>query len=499
MASRRIFRYIFRPMDHRRTKIVATLGPACASRASLASLLSAGVDVVRINGSHGSHEDHAQAIAQVRAVSAELGRQVGVLFDLQGPKIRLGAFVGPAVVVAAQETITLAVGRPARELELPCDYPFLDRDVVVGAPLLIDDGQLTCTVTHVEPGTVRARAEHAGVIGQRKGINLPDSDVSAPAISEKDERDVLFAVAQDVDFIAMSFVRHQDDIEALRALINQAGGQQPIIAKIEKPQALNNLDGILQAAWGVMVARGDLGVELSAELVPMAQKRIIRAARALGKPVITATQMLDSMTRNPRPTRAETSDVANAVLDGTDAVMLSQETAVGLYPTQTVLMMGAIIDAVEADGPQEAATPQACGPSATVGQVLAQAACGVAEALSAQGIATYTETGRIALWVSQRRPRLPIVAFAVAPSTGRRLTLIWGVQPMVDAHLGDKANREGVLDRLLIERQVAGEGDVMVLMVGAPNGATGTTNSIMVHRVGDRPRPSDARDGAALW
>jgi pyruvate kinase len=345
---------------------------------------------------------------------------------------------------------------------------------------------------------VEARAEHAGQISQRKGINLPDSDVSAPAISDKDRADVLFAVAQKVDFIAMSFVRRAQDIQALQQLIEGAGGHQAIIAKIEKPQALDNLEAILQASWGVMVARGDLGVELSASLVPMAQKRIIRAARRLGKPVITATQMLDSMTRNPRPTRAEASDVANAVLDGTDAVMLSQETAVGTYPTQTVRMMGEIIDAVESDEAHAGSKLPAIADEAGVGQVLAHAACAVAEAMGAPAIATYTETGCIAQLVSQRRPHVPIVALATTPGLEHKLCLVWGVVALAASAVDDGDDDwEGALDALLVRRGLARANEHVVLMVGAPNGRTGSTNSIMVHRIGDKRRPSRGLYGAA--
>ena len=497
MANEYRLGYNFVPMDHRRTKIVATLGPACSDLESLRALLSAGVDVVRINGSHGQHAQHATAIARVRALSAELARPVGILFDLQGPKIRLGTFDGPPVAIAQGATFALSVGRPAADDELPCDYPYLDRDVRVGAPLLIDDGQLTCTVTHVAPGRVEARAEHAGFIGQRKGINLPESDVSAPAISDKDRADVLFAVAQKVDFIAMSFVRRAQDINALRELIDDACGHQAIIAKIEKPQALDNLEAILEASWGVMVARGDLGVELSASLVPMAQKRIIRAARRLGKPVITATQMLDSMTRNPRPTRAEASDVANAVLDGTDAVMLSQETAVGTYPVETVRMMGEIIDAVECDEAYDGKKLPPIADASAVGQVLAHAACTVAEALGAPAIATYTETGHIAQLVSQRRPHVPIVAFAATPGLEHRLCLVWGVLAITGTDINDCEDRQGALDALLMRRKLARKDDHVVLMVGAPNGRTGSTNSIMVHRIGEKPRPAQGLYEAA--
>ncbi|HET6346930.1 MAG TPA: pyruvate kinase, partial [Myxococcota bacterium] len=328
----------------RRTKIVATLGPASSTPEMIGALIRAGMDVARINGSHGDHATHAQTIATVRAQAEKAGKAIGVLFDLQGPKIRFGRFEGPPRQVAAGETFDIAVGRAPTGTELPADYPFLDRDVQVGHSLLINDGSLATEVIHVEPGLVRCKALHPGSIEQRKGINLPQSIVSAPAVTDKDRADALFAVQQGVDMIALSFVRRAGDVLELQKILEGAGAPNtPLVSKIEKPQALDNLEEILQVSWGVMVARGDLGVELSPADVPMAQKRIIREANRLCKPVITATQMLDSMTRNPQPTRAEASDVANAVLDGTDAVMLSQESAAGKYPVESVSMMGRII------------------------------------------------------------------------------------------------------------------------------------------------------------
>ena len=339
-------------------------------------------------------------------------------------------------------------------------------------------------VTHVEPGLVRARAINANVIEQRKGINLPSSTVSAPAISEKDKADALFAVQQKVDMIAMSFVRRGADVEELKQLMAGVGTQIPIVSKIEKPQALDNLEEILQASWGVMVARGDLGVELSTADVPMAQKRIIREANRLAKPVITATQMLDSMTRNPQPTRAEASDVANAVLDGTDAVMLSQETAAGLYPIETVQTMVRIIEAVER---QQEPNPIARRRSQAIDEIpeaVARAGCDVAHALNAKAIVIFTETGRMALLASQRRPEVPIIAFARDVGVRNRLCLVWNVEPYLTGSTNTIEERLLGLDKVIQQEGIAQRDDRLVLLVGAPGAPTGSTNLMMVHRVG---------------
>ena len=471
-------------MLNRRTKIVATLGPACSTPEAIGAIIKTGADVVRINGSHGDHATHAQTIATVRDQAERIGRPVGVLFDLQGPKIRIGKFEGPPRQIAAGEEFDIAVGRDPVAGELPADYALLDKDVQVGHPLLINDGSLATDVVFVAPGLVRCRARHEGQIAPRKGINLPKSHVTAPAITEKDHEDALFAVKQKVDMIALSFVRRAADVHELRALLNSAGASIPIISKIEKPQALDNLEEILQASWGVMVARGDLGVELSPEDVPMAQKRIIREANRLCRPVITATQMLDSMTRNPQPTRAEASDVANAVLDGTDAVMLSQETAAGRYPVESVEMMGRIVVATERlQDPNPVSRRRERGPN-EIPEAVAFAGCEVAHHLGARALVVFTETGRMALLASQRRPNVPIVAFTRDPAIRNLLTLVWGVHPRPTNRVESIEERVEGLDKVLLQERLVNQGDKLVLLVGAPNAPTGSTNLMMVHRVG---------------
>ena len=468
----------------RRTKIVATLGPASDGPEMIEALIKTGVNVVRINASHGDHPTHARTIARVRTTAQRLGKPVAILLDLQGPKIRIGRFEGPGREVAAGATFDIAVGRTPVGDELPADYLYLDRDCAPGQPLLINDGNLQAEVVHVEPGLVRARALHAGLIEQRKGINLPQSQVSAPAITEKDRADALFAVQQKVDLIAMSFVRRGEDVVELRQLLAAAGADTPIVAKIEKPQALDNLKDIIEAAWGIMVARGDLGVELSAADVPMAQKRIIREANRACRPVITATQMLDSMTRNPRPTRAEASDVANAVLDGSDAVMLSQETANGLYPVETVATMVGIIRATEAQHEISPAARRLSSQEVDIPEAVATAGSEIARQVGAKAIVVYTESGRMARLVSQRRPEVPIIAFARDVHVHNRLCLVCGVEPLMSPPCVSVEERLVGLDRELIRAGRARRGDRVVLMVGGVNAPSGSTNLMVVHTLG---------------
>ncbi len=474
-----------RNISQRRTKVVATLGPATASPEMIRALIEAGMNMARINGSHGDHETHARTIATIREQARELRRAVGILFDLQGPKIRVGKFEGPPKPVKIGDIVSFAVGRPPEGDELPSDYEGLDRDVQPGQPLLIDDGNIILQITHVERGLVRARVLNDGAIAQRKGMNLPQSIVSAPAITEKDRADTLFAVQQKVDCIAMSFVRKPQDVLELKELLASVGAQTPIVSKIEKPQALQNLRGILEVSWGVMVARGDLGVELSPEEVPMAQKRIIREALRVGRPVITATQMLDSMTRNPRPTRAEASDVANAVLDGTDAVMLSAETASGKYPIESITMMDKIIEATEKTlqpNPQSRRRERGLD---TSDKVVIDSGCSVAAQLHAHAIVAFTLRGTTAVLCSQRRPLTPIIAFTPSPQVRDLMSVVWGVQPHIisdAAETTEKIFEE--LDNALLSAQLAEKGDRLVVMMSSPKMRHGPTNVMTVHQVG---------------
>ncbi len=469
----------------RRTKVLATLGPATATDDCVAALVEAGLDAARVNGSHGDHASHAASNARVREAAAAAGRRIGVLYDLQGPKIRVGEFDGPAVAVQEGAEVRFAVGRDPEPGELPSGYDRLDQDVRPGDPLLIDDGSIALEVTDVAGGTVTAVCLNDGEIQPRKGMNLPDSEVSAPALSDKDRADALFAAQQGVDLIALSFVRKADDVRQLQALLKEAGHSVPVIAKIEKPQALHHLEEITAVSWGVMVARGDLGVELSPEEVPVAQKRIIAEANRVARPVITATQMLESMTRNPRPTRAEASDVANAVLDGTDTVMLSAETAIGRYPVQSVQMMDRVIRTTEQLITDPVRRRRRERDVATVPDAVADASCQVAHHLQARCIAVFTSTGASALLVAQRRARCPVHAFSPDPRVGGRLSLVRGLHPMDGEAAQTVDERVSRMDRALVAGGHAQQGDIVVVCMGAPKAAPGSTDIMMVHRVGN--------------
>lgn len=469
----------------RSTKIVATIGPSSFDDETLRALVLAGMDVARINASHGNHTEHSKLIASLRKIAAEESRPVGILFDLQGPKIRLADFEGGSQRVKRGDKIVLAVGRPAESGEIGSDYDLLDQDVQVGDPLLIDDGNVSCQVVSVDVGTVVCRAENGGNLSPRKGINLPESSVSASAFTDRDREDTLFAISQGVDYIALSFVRKAADVLELKETIEGVGARTPIISKIEKPRAIEELSEILQVSVGVMVARGDLGVEMPAQQVPVLQKQIIREARAAGRPVITATQMLDSMTRNPRPTRAEASDVANAVLDGTDAVMLSQETAVGKYPVESVQMMADIINHTEKSFPRSIKKQRREGGEVnTTAEAVTDAACQVAHNLEAHAIVAFTRTGSTALLASQRRPHRPILAFTSSPMVRDQLTLAWGVRPywISTARTTDDLIKE--LDKVLLADGLASPGDRLVLLMGAPTYRMGSTNLMLVYPVG---------------
>ena len=469
----------------RRTKIVATIGPSCSDQDLISSLIRTGIDVARLNFSHSDHETHARTIRWIRQEAARQGRTVGVLCDLQGPKIRVGQFSAPPRQLARGDTITFAVNRAPSGDELPTDHDKLDQDVRKGDPLLIDDGTIETQVIAVAPGVVRCKVLTSGILHQRKGINLPASIVSTDALTAKDREDALFAAENNADLIALSFVRRPEDIVELASHLTDHGHDVPIVAKIEKPQALTNLEQIIAHCWGVMVARGDLGVELLPEDVPMAQKRIIQAANRHAKPVITATQMLDSMRTSPRPTRAEASDVANAVLDGSDAVMLSGETATGQFPIESVAMMGRIICAIEGTRQPEPLTRRRERGKDTVPESVADACCHVAYYQQAKAIVTVTRTGATAQLVARLRPYAPIIAFSEDASTRHRLASCWGVLPVPIAQSSSVDDRVPLLDEQLIKLGLANTGDLIVICMGSPSASPGATNVIMVHRVGD--------------
>jgi pyruvate kinase len=478
------------PLSFGKTKIVCTLGPASSSLEMLLRLMDSGMDVVRLNFSHGSHDDHKKALASVRAAMKSSGRTVSILQDLQGPKIRIGEVDGSSVdIVAGQElTITTeSVNGTARKVST--SFANLPRDVTPGEPILIDDGRIRLRVREVDGAEVRCVVEVGGKLSSHKGINLPGVPVSAPSFTDKDLDDLAFGLREDVDYIALSFVRTADDIRQLRAEIEHRmpgpGTAPGIIAKIEKPQAIADIDAIIAEATGVMVARGDLGVELPPEDVPMLQKMIIRKCNAAGKPVIVATQMLESMIASPTPTRAETSDVANAVVDGCDAVMLSGETSVGRYPIESVAIMNRIILKVESerhglqrvmDRPLDSAESRH--------DALGRAACVLAEQMKSAAIVTLTHSGETARVLARYRPDPPIVALTLSTKTLRMLNLIWGVRGMAIQSLS--ADSDAALQQIqehLLRQGVVRRGEYVVLLAGQPLFARGSTNFIKVEMI----------------
>ncbi|MCC6739764.1 MAG: pyruvate kinase [Planctomycetia bacterium] len=479
----------------RRTRILATLGPASAKPAVLEALLAAGLDAVRLNFSHGTHDSHAAAYRAVREAAAKAGRTVAVLQDLQGPKIRVGNVAGEGMPVptGSRLTITTRTVEGANGV-VSTEYQDLPKDVRKGDRVLLDDGNIELRVREVRSKEVTCDVVDGGLLKSHKGINVPGAALSAGALTEKDREDARFGLRLGVDFVALSFVRRAKDVEDLRALMKKEGRVAPIVAKIEKPQAVEALDEIVAAADGVMVARGDLGVEVSLEMIPAFQKRIIERANRAGKLVITATQMLESMTENPIPTRAEVTDVANAILDGTDAIMLSGETAVGKYPVETVKRMAAIAEATE-ENLFDFSRPVHPASSAEKGDftpAVVRLAGHAAREVNPAAIVVFTRSGRSARLLSDERPRAPIVAFTTAEETCNRLGLYWGVRPR---RVGEMATTEDMLrlgERRLLEERLAKPGDTVIFLLGS-NTAPGATNSVKIARVGDVERETMVR------
>ena len=464
-----------------RTKIVATAGPACADPSVLEGMIHAGVDVIRLNMSHGSQTDHDAMISRVRSISDELERPVALLLDLCGPKMRTGPLQhGEPITLREGARFTLThedvVGTAER---VSTAYKALAQDVKPGDRILLSDGAIELRVVSTEPDAVDCEVVFGGPLGERKGINLPGVDVSAPSVTAKDLDDLRFGLERDVDYVALSFVREADDLRRLLRDMERLGKRKPVIAKIEKPEALDNLAGIMDTADGVMVARGDLGVELSPERVPMAQKRIIREANARGKPVITATQMLESMMQSPRPTRAEASDVANAIMDGTDAVMLSGETAVGRFPARCVEMMERIASETEANVSYWQSRREAEWHMGSTERASMAAAKAAARALDDAPIVVFTLSGHTADLVAQMRPASPIIAFTPEPESYRRLALRWGVQPfMIEfGENTDELIRRG--ERRLLELGLAEPGQTVVCVAGTTP-LRGATNMLKI-------------------
>jgi pyruvate kinase len=458
-----------------RTKVVATLGPASSTRDVLGGMVEAGLDVVRLNFSHGERADHLARFELVRSVAAELNHNLAVLVDLQGPKIRVGLVDDNGVRVDTGREVVLVAGADrAPETEIPVVYPELAADVHRGDQILLDDG---------EGERIRCQVERGGVVKSRKGVNLPGVAVSAASLTAKDRADVATAVEAGADYVALSFVRKPDDVIEAKQAIADNGGDIPVVAKLERPEAIDCLDEILEVADAVMVARGDLGVELAVEKVPPIQKHIIARANSLGVPVITATQMLESMVASPRPTRAEASDVANAIFDGTDAVMLSQETAVGQYPVEAVATMARI--AREAEGtPYLLAPPPPAVGKLDVPATVSRAAVQMAADLQARAIVAFTESGATARYVSRFRPRTQIIGLTTSEAARRRMALFWGVETA--SPLGKGTQVRGMIaeaDERVVREGLLAHGDLIVVVAGSPGGRGGT-NRVLVHRVG---------------
>jgi pyruvate kinase len=466
----------------RRTRIVCTIGPATATPERVRELVAAGMDVARLNFSHGTREEHRLVHGMVRAAAREAGRDVGILADLQGPKIRLGTFVDGSAEWATGEEVRVTVADcPGTHDRVSTTYAGLAADARAGDRLLVDDGKVGLRVTEVDGDDVVCRVTEGGTVSNHKGLSLPGMNVSVPALSDKDVADLEFALGLGVDIVALSFVRSPADIDGVLRIMDKAEQRVPVVAKLEKPEAIDNLEAIVLTFDGVMVARGDLGVELPLQDVPLVQKRIVQTARENAKPVIVATQMLESMIVNSRPTRAEASDVANAVLDGADAVMLSGETGVGRHPVTAVETMATIVEAVEQGS---ASVPPLLHVPRTHSGVIASAARDIGERLAARALVAYTQSGDTVRRVARLHPRMPLLALTPSPGVLAQLTMSWGVQGFLVAPATTTDEVMGEVDRALLALPRFQHGDLVVVVAGSPPGAVGSTNLVRVHRLG---------------
>jgi len=467
----------------RRTKIVCTIGPATATPDRIRELVVAGMDVARLNFSHGTRDDHKRVFQMVRDAAEAEGRAVGILADLQGPKIRLGRFAdGPTDWQTGEEVRITVEECEGTHDRVSTTYHGLARDARAGDRLLVDDGKVGLRVIGVEGLDVICKVTEGGPVSDNKGISLPGMNVSVPALSDKDIADLEFALDLRVDTVALSFVRSPADIDLVHKIMDSKGGRLPVVAKLEKPEAVDNLEAIVLAFDAVMVARGDLGVELPLEHVPLVQKRAIQIARENAKPVIVATQMLESMITNSRPTRAEASDVANAVLDGADAVMLSGETGVGRYPIKTVRTMAQIVEAVEA-GP--VTVPPLNHVPRTKRGVLSYAARDIGERLSARAIVAFTQSGDTVRRLARLHTRLPLLAFTPTPEVRSQLAMTWGVETFLVDYVESTDAMVRQVDHAMLSIDRFRRGDLVVIVAGSPPGTAGSTNLIRVHRLGE--------------
>ncbi len=468
---------------NRRAKIVATLGPASSTDERIAALFDAGVDVFRLNASHGTQADHAQRLASIRALERETGRPIGVLFDLQGPKLRVGTFAAGRAELAAGSAFRFDLDSApgdARRVSLP--HPEIFAAAAVGTELLIDDGKLRLRVDSRSADRIETTVVVGGAVSDRKGVNVPGVVLPISPLTAKDRADLAFGLDQGVDWVALSFVQRPQDIDEAREII---GRRAWIMAKLEKPAAIEHLDAIVERVDGIMVARGDLGVELPPEHVPAAQRRIVRACRRAGKPVVVATQMLESMIESPVPTRAEVSDVATAIYEGVDAVMLSAESASGRYPVESVAMMERIIERVECDDAYREGLDASYSPAeATTADALASALRRIASLLEPAATVTYTASGFSSLRAARERPAAPILGLTPDLATARRLALVWGVHAVTSADVADVDGMIAGASETAVREGFARPGDDIVVVAGLPFGRAGTTNLLHVARIG---------------
>ena len=466
----------------KRTKIIATIGPASSSSAIISKLIHAGMDAARLNFSHGERQDHIRRIQLIRLAAAKAGKQIAIIQDLKGPKLRVGVMQNNGVTLKRGNKVALTTKKITSTNEIiSITYPRLVQDLKIGDTVLLDDGRLALRVVGKTAAGLACKVIRGGVLRSNKGVNLPGAHLTLPSLSVKDKEDLVFGVNQGIDYVALSFVRTADDILHARRYIRSLNADIPIITKIEKPEAINNLDAIIRSSDVIMVARGDLGVEMPPEQVPLLQKRIIRGCNEAEIPVITATQMLESMIESPQPTRAEASDVANAILDGSDCVMLSGETAVGKYPVQSVAFMAKIAAQTDTSLPIRPPDINIYG----TGESMAHAACRAAAELQAKAIVTFTQTGSTALLVSKHKPMVDIIAATPLVRVARKVSLYWGVTPVI---LNTKKTTDDMIaavENAMLTQKLIRTGDMIVLTAGVPIGVAGATNMIKIHRVGE--------------
>ena len=464
---------------HRRTKIVATLGPASSTPEVIEALFQAGADVFRLNFSHGTHEDHLARLTAIRDIEKRAGRPIGVLVDVQGPKLRVGTFGGGRVQLQTGQSFRLDLSPvPGDRSRVTLPHPEIIEAAGIGSTLLIDDGKVRLRVTRARPDHLETEVVVGGPVSDRKGVNVPDVTLPIPALTEKDRRDLAFVLEHGIEYVGLSFVQKPEDVAEARKII---GDRALIMSKLEKPSALDSLDEIVALSDCVMVARGDLGVELPPEAVPLAQKRIVKACRRAGKPVVVATQMLESMISAPTPTRAEASDVATAVFDGADAVMLSAESAAGSFPREAVAMMDRIVSRVEADPTwREIVEATRNPPEHSTADAITAAARQVAATIHAEAIATFTMSGSTALRMARERPEAPILGLTPRVTTARRLAVTWGVHPVVTADVHSMSETVSKSLRIAAQEGFLKQGDEIVVIAGIPFGQPGTTNALRV-------------------